>query len=104
MIKFFRTVGLIEGSTTIVLFFVAMPLKYLAGDASMIPQAGAIHGIAFVAYMVALPICLRGYGLSAWEWTRAALAAFIPLGTFLNDPSLKRRQLAAEAAQTAEAA
>lgn len=97
MIRFFRFIGLIEGITTLVLFLVAMPLKYLAGDASWVPHAGAIHGLAFLAYLAALLFCLRGYGLTAWEWTRTTLAAFIPFGTFLNDPMLKRKQLAAQA-------
>lgn len=97
MIRFFRFIGLVEGITTLVLFLVAMPLKYLAGDANWVPHAGAIHGLAFLAYLAALLFCLRGYRLTAWEWTRTTLAAFIPFGTFLNDPMLKRKQLAAQA-------
>ena len=40
-------------------------------------------------------VCLWGRGFSGWEWARTTLAAFIPLGTFLNDGLLKRKQLAA---------
>ncbi|AKR57665.1 membrane protein [Youhaiella tibetensis] len=98
MIRFFRAIGLIEGITTLVLFLIAMPLKYLAGDPSWVPHAGAIHGLAFLAYIAALLVCLRGYGLSAWDWARTTLAAFIPFGTFLNDPFLKRKQRETEAA------
>ena len=95
MIKIFRAVGLLEGLTTIALFLVAMPLKYLFGNPALVPSIGMIHGIAFVGYLLAMIICLPGRGFSAWEWTRTALAAFIPLGTFLNDGLLKRKQLLA---------
>lgn len=54
MLGLFRLVALIEGATTIVLFFVAMPLKYLAGNPALVPSVGMAHGIAFIAYLVAM--------------------------------------------------
>lgn len=46
-LRLFRTVALVEGVTTIVLFLIAMPLKYLAGNATIMPLAGWTHGFAF---------------------------------------------------------
>lgn len=91
-IGFFRGVALIEGFTTLALFFVAMPLKYLLGNPALVPPVGLVHGIAFLLYVGAMVIVLPGRGFSRGEWARTALAAFVPLGTFLNDPMLKRKQ------------
>lgn len=95
MIQMFRIVGLVEGITTLALFLVAMPAKYWFGHAGLVPPVGMIHGMAFIAYIVAMLVCLQGQGFTAWQWMRTALASLFPFGTFLNDPMLKRKQLAA---------
>lgn len=94
MIRLFRYIGVAEGITTLALFLVAMPAKYWFGYADLVPSVGLIHGVAFIAYILAMMVCLWGRGFSGWEWTRTTLAAFFPFGTFLNDPLLKRKQLA----------
>ena len=101
MIKFFRYVALVEGITTLALFLIAMPLKYGFGNPVLVPPVGLIHGIAFLIYVLVMPLALRRRGFSAREWMRTALAAFVPFGTFLNDPMLKRKHaiLAASAAR-----
>jgi len=98
MIALFRYIGVAEGITTLLLFGLAMPAKYWFGYPDLVPPIGLIHGVAFIAYILAMTICLPGRGFSGFDWMRTTLAAFIPLGTFLNDPFLKRRQLA-EASQ-----
>jgi integral membrane protein len=97
MIQLFRTIGLLEGITTLALFLVAMPAKYWFGYPDLVPPVGMIHGVAFVIYLLAMVICLWGRGFSAWEWARTTIASFFPFGTFLNDPLLKRKQMAAAA-------
>lgn len=92
MIRIFRYVALVEGVTTLALFLVAMPLKYLAGNPVLVPPVGLAHGVAFLAYLLAMAVLLPGRGLSWWQWLRTFVAAFLPFGTFLNDPMLKRRQ------------
>ena len=52
---------LVEGVSTLVLFFVAMPLKYFAGKPEAVKIVGWLHGILFVAVMVAT-VC---FGLRA---------------------------------------
>lgn len=94
MIRFFRRVALVEGVTTLALFFVAMPMKYLAGDPRLVPPVGMIHGVAFLVYLGVMVAALRGRGFSAGEWVRTTAASFVPFGTFLNDPFLKRREVA----------
>lgn len=88
--KAFRAVALIEGVTTLLLFFVAMPLKYWAGVTWSVPIAGQLHGYAFVAYVVLMCIALPGTGAGALGFARSFIASLFPFGTFLNEPYLKR--------------
>ncbi|GAW39637.1 hypothetical protein SH203_00012 [Brevundimonas sp. SH203] len=90
MMGVFRIVALIEGVTTILLFFVAMPLKYLAGYPALIPTTGMAHGVAFIAYLLAMAPALIVSRASVVGWLRTTLAAFVPLGTFVNDGYLRR--------------
>jgi integral membrane protein len=90
MLRVLRRVALFEGITTLALFFVAMPLKYLAGDPRLVPPVGLIHGVAFLVYLGVMVLAFTGRRLGAAAWTRTVLAAFFPFGTFLNDPFLKR--------------
>ncbi|WP_210310464.1 DUF3817 domain-containing protein [Devosia pacifica] len=92
MIGVFRTIGVVEGITTLALFLVAMPLKYAFAYPHLVPPVGMIHGIAFLTYIAAMLVCLPGRGLTAWEWLKTLFASFFPFGTFLNDPMLARKQ------------
>ena len=92
MIRIFRYIGLVEGITTLALFLVAMPAKYWFGFPDLVPPVGALHGAAFVLYIVAMVVCLWGRGFTAGEWARTTGASFFPFGTFLNDGLLKRKQ------------
>lgn len=94
MMRLFRYIGVLEGITTLALFLLAMPAKYWFGYPDLVPPVGLIHGVAFIAYILAMVICLPGRGFSGLDWVRTALVAFFPFGTFLNDPLLKRKQLA----------
>ena len=94
MLQFFRMVALVEGVTTIALFLVAMPLKYWFENPALVPPVGMTHGVAWLAYLVAMLVCLPGRGFSAWEWVRTFVAALFPFGTFLNDGLIKRKALA----------
>lgn len=87
----FRLVAFVEGVTTVALFFVAMPMKYIWFNGWGVHWAGPIHGYAFLAYLVMMVVGLWGRGWSLGDWGRTALVSFVPLGTFFNDPWLVRR-------------
>jgi integral membrane protein len=90
MLELFRKIALFEGLTTLALFFVAMPLKYLAGDPRLVPSVGMLHGIAFLAYQAAMILAFWGRGFGAAAWFRTVIASLFPFGTFFNDPFLKQ--------------
>lgn len=90
-----RMLSIVEGVSTLLLFFVAMPLKYFAGMPSAVTIVGSIHGLLFTALVIAF---LIGYGsvpLSARLTAWGILAAVIPFGPFVFDHSLKQLQLKA---------
>lgn len=88
-----RGVGLIEGTSALVLFFVAMPLKYLSGmpdvGKTAVLWVGSIHGGLFLAYAaVAFWAWGRGH-LSSKLLGYAAVASVVPFGPFVLDRKLK---------------
>ena len=96
-IRRLRHVGLAEGVSFLVLLFVAMPLKYLAGLPEAVFVVGSIHGALFVVYV--LTIAYTRYRVR-WTWGRtfvALAASVVPFGPFLLDPSLRREQAALDA-------
>ncbi len=80
-----RISALIEGITCIALYLVAMPLKYLAGIESAVRIPGMIHGIFFIAYLLAL---LPVYKEQKWSFGKliiCGIASVVPFMTFWAD-------------------
>jgi len=90
--RLFRSVAFVEGVTTLALFLVAMPIKYLMGNPEPVRITGWIHGIAFIAYVLMMWVALRDRGWRPSELARTFAASLVPFGTFLNDPWLKDRE------------
>jgi integral membrane protein len=89
-----RLLALLEGSSFLVLLFIAMPLKYLAGLPLAVRIVGSVHGLLFLMFMGAL---YRASRERAWPLRRSLLAfvsSIVPFGTFIFDRSL-RREIAA---------
>jgi integral membrane protein len=87
-----RIVGLVEGTSFLVLLCIAMPLKYLADMPLAVRYTGWVHGVLFLWFMVELVTVARQRG---WGLGRIALvfgAALVPLGTYVLEPSLRREE------------
>ena len=85
-----RLVALSEGASFLVLLFVAMPLKYLAGLPLAVRIVGSIHGVLFIAFVL---ILIRVSIDRAWPFRRSLLAfvsSIVPFGTFVFDRSLRQ--------------
>jgi integral membrane protein len=84
-----RVVAFLEGLSFVLLLFVAMPLKYWAGMPAAVRVVGSLHGILFLAFVVAL---FRAASEHDWPLKRSALgfiASLLPFGTFVFDRTLK---------------
>ena len=80
-----RRLALIEGISFLILLFIAMPLKYLAGMPLAVVVTGWIHGVLFVLFALAL---LRTKLIAKWPLGRCAMvfvAALLPFGPFVID-------------------
>lgn len=89
-----RTVSLIEGTTLLFLLLVAVPLKHLGGLPIATKIMGPIHGLAFVSYVWMLVSNLSGADWTRRERLQMVLAAVVPLGAFINERVLARREAA----------
>ena len=90
----FRAVALLEGLSFVVLLFVAMPLKYLAGQPLGVKLVGWAHGVLFMLYLLAL---LEVWVARRWSLARVAgafMASLLPFGTFVLDARLRREEQA----------
>lgn len=84
-----RLAGLIEGTSFLVLLFIAMPLKYGMDMPMAVKIVGWIHGVLFLYFCMLL---LQTLLIARWKLSRAALffvAALIPFGPFIVDKKLK---------------
>ena len=89
-----RRLGLvsrIEGTTLLILVFVAVPLKHLAGSGAASAIMGPVHGMAFLAYLWTLVETVSGGGWSRSEVIRLAVVSLLPFGGFTNGRFLERK-------------
>jgi integral membrane protein len=89
-----RVIGLLEGTSFLILLGIAMPLKYMFGLPFAVKLVGWAHGLLFVLFCVALA---QAAVSARWSVLRAAsvfVAALLPFGPFLIDGRLKREELA----------
>ena len=66
--RFFNIAGIAETCSTICLYFIAMPLKYLGGKEILVKIIGPIHGFLWILY-----ICLLGLGWIQNKWNVLAV-------------------------------
>ncbi len=80
-----RLLGVIEGVSTLVLFGIAMPLKYMAGMPMAVRITGSIHGALFVALAVMFVVAIKRVPLSSRLAAAGVFGAVIPFGPFIVD-------------------
>jgi len=90
-IRRFRLINKIEGYSYLILLFVAMPLKYLAGYALATKVAGMIHGVLFILFCYQLYLIYSRRLVSRREALTYFILALIPFGSFYTDRLLRSR-------------
>jgi integral membrane protein len=69
-----------------------MPLKYLAGWPWGVKVVGWLHGVLFVAYMLAGLVVAVSLKWSILKVLKAVIAALLPFGPFVFDKELKAEE------------
>jgi integral membrane protein len=91
-IRALRFIGIAEGISFLVLLGIAMPLKYFYGIPEVVKYVGWAHGFLFMLYIPAVFVASRAMGWN-FLWVLIALAtSLFPLGTFMLDRLLVRRE------------
>lgn len=85
-----RVLGMVEGTSTLLLFGVAMPLKYFADIPLAVTVVGSIHGMLFLALVSAFIAGIAHIPIPRALAAAGVAAAVIPFGPFLIDGRLKR--------------
>lgn len=90
-----RRIGKIEACSFLVLLFIAMPLKYLAGQPLAVKLVGWAHGVLFVWFCWVLFQAWRAR-LPFLMAIVAFIASLVPFGPFIIDGRLKLFEEAAD--------
>ena len=81
-----RLVGFLEGISLLVLVGVAVPLKYLYGDAYWVRVMGPVHGLLFLLFVInTLSVGVEyrwKFRTTTWK---VLVACVVPFGTFYID-------------------
>ena len=101
-LKKLRWLALAEGCSTLLLFGVAMPLKYLYELPQAVRVVGSLHGLLFVALVLMCAVAVRRVPLGPKLGAAGVLGAVVPFGPFVVDVWLKR--LEAQGRQAEQAA
>lgn len=80
-----RIFAFFEGISFLLLLGIAMPMKYLYNDPSLVKSIGMAHGILFVLYVLFLLLVHFQYKWKLLITIKAFIASFVPFGTFYAD-------------------
>lgn len=81
-IKNLILIGHVEGISYLLLLGVGMPLKYFASLPEAVKITGALHGILFVGFMIAIAYCFIRKEINFKQAILCFLLSLIPFGTF----------------------
>ncbi len=82
-----------DGVSYVLLLFVAMPLKYFAGQPLAVTIAGSLHGALFILLCASLfqMTFIAKWGF--WKSCAVFFAAFIPFAPFFLDRWIKSQDM-----------
>jgi integral membrane protein len=82
MLRFFKIIALLEGISMLLLYFFAMPLKYIFENPNYIRPIGMSHGLLFIGYIILAIMLKYEENWSSKKFVIVALASILPFGTF----------------------
>lgn len=99
MLRIFRQIALWEAISTVFLFFIAMPIKYILPRFMEVPEeirlgtvriAGSIHGFLVVIFVILLITCWQSY---QWKFKRVVtyfVLSLIPIVSFWIEKDVQK--------------
>ena len=84
-LKRLRFLSIVEGTSTLLLFGIAMPLKYLADMPLAVQVVGLLHGLLFVSLAIAFLLATQRVPITKKLATLGIFAAVLPFGPFVFD-------------------
>lgn len=92
-LKKLRMLALIEGVSTLILFGIAMPLKYFGDMPVAVKVAGSIHGALFVSLAIMCLMAINKVPIGLRLGVIVIVGAVLPFGPFVVDKRLKKIEL-----------
>ena len=87
-----RLLGILEGISTLLLLFIAMPAKYFFGRPELVRSVGMIHGRLFLLFVGMTFVVAERLNWRFWKITwKILLASVIPFATFYVDATILKR-------------
>lgn len=84
-----RLLGYAEGSSLLLLVFVAVPVKYLLGNPALTKAIGPVHGALFLLFVLnTFSVALEQHWKFSNTTWKLIVACFIPFGTFYIDRTI----------------
>lgn len=99
MLRIFRFIALLEAISTVILFFVAMPVKYILPRFMEVPEdirlgtvriAGSIHGFLVVVFVILLLMCWQSFNWKISRVLKYFVVSLIPIFSFWVEIDLKK--------------
>ena len=82
MSRIFKIIALLEGTSLLLLFFFAMPMKYLMNEPIYVRIIGMAHGLLFVGYIIIAIMLKFVEDWNVKKFSSVCIASIIPFGTF----------------------
>ena len=88
-----RLLAFLEGTSLLLLVFVAVPFKHLLHDPSLVRAIGPVHGVLFLLFVLnTFQIAIeREWRFKTTTW-KVLLACLIPFGTFYIDKTILKAE------------
>ena len=90
MKTFFRVISFLEGTSYLLLLFIAVPIKYWMNDPQYVKLLGMPHGLLFVGYIVLAFLLKSELNWSIKKLGVVLIASILPFGTFYVDKKYLR--------------
>jgi integral membrane protein len=81
--KMLRFISILEGTSLLLLLFVAVPLKRLMDMPEIVSLIGPVHGGLFIAFNLLLVLSVSRFGVSAKHVLMGFIASLVPFGSYV---------------------